>query len=86
MLTDIKGIPLSVAVDGANRQDKMFVKNTLDAIIIERPSHKIIQNMCMDRGQDFPDIRELVDDYGYTSHIRSHGEEKVKIPDYRVRR
>jgi len=40
MLTEGKGIPLSVAVDGANRHDKMLVKETLDDIIIERPSHK----------------------------------------------
>jgi len=29
----------------------------------------------MDNGYDFPDIRELVDDYGYTAHIRRRGEE-----------
>lgn len=34
MLTDGKGIPLSVVVDGANRHDKMLVKGTLDAVII----------------------------------------------------
>ena len=38
ILTDAKGIPLSVIVDGANRHDKMLVKKTLDAIIFERPS------------------------------------------------
>jgi len=69
LLTDGKGIPLSVIVDGANRHDKMLVKGTLDAIIIERPSHKVTQNMCMDKGYDFPDIRELVGNYGYTAHI-----------------
>ncbi len=31
--------------------------------------------MCMDKGYDFPDIRELVEEYGYTAHIRSRGEE-----------
>ena len=56
MLTDGKGIPLSIVVDGANRHDKMLVKGTLDAIIIQRPSHKVIQNICMDKGYDFPDI------------------------------
>jgi len=53
LLTDGKGIPLSVIVDGANRHDKMLVKGTLDDIIIERPSHKVTQNMCMDKGYDF---------------------------------
>ncbi len=37
VLTDGKGIPLSVSVDGDNRHDKMLVKETLDAIIIQRP-------------------------------------------------
>jgi len=76
------------AIDGANRHDKMLVKGTLDAIIIERPSHKVTQNMCMDKGYDFPDIRELVGNYGYTAHIRKRGEENIKrdIPGYRARR
>jgi len=29
MLTDDKGIPFSVAVDGANRHDKMLVKGLM---------------------------------------------------------
>ena len=37
ILTEGKGIPLSVTVDGANRHDKMLVKKTLDAIIFKRP-------------------------------------------------
>ena len=87
ILTDAKGIPLSVVVDGANRHDKMLVKNTLDAIIFERPSlDDGIQNICMDKGYDYPDIRELVKDYGYTVHIHSRGEENIKIPGFRARR
>ncbi len=40
----------------------------------------------MDRGYDFPDIRKLVDDYGYPT-IRTRGEESIKkwIPSYRAR-
>src|SRR5450756_2983081 len=60
------------------------------AIILERPSpDDVYQNMCMDKGYDFPDIRKLVEDYGYTAHIRSRGEEnnqKKKIPGYKARR
>ncbi|AKB38349.1 Mobile element protein [Methanosarcina siciliae C2J] len=75
-------------MDGANRHDKKLVKGTIDAIIIERPSHKVNQNICMDKGYDFPDIRQLVDDYGYTAHIRKRGEENIRIdiPGYRARR
>ena len=53
MLTDGKGIPLSVAVDAANRHDKKLVKGTIDAIIIERPSHKVIQNIVWIRDMIF---------------------------------
>lgn len=89
ILTDGKGIPLSVTVDGANRHDKKLVKDTLDAIIFERPSQdEGIQNICMDKGYDFPDIRELVKGYGYTAHIKSRGEEnlRIQIPGFRARR
>ncbi len=76
-------------MDGANRHDKKLVKKTLDAIIIDRPSHKVIQNICMDRGYDFSDIRELVENYGYTSHIRKRGEGNIRKKEmlgYRARR
>jgi putative transposase len=87
LLTDTNGIPLSVVTHGANRHDKMFVKQTLDAIINKRPSlDDGIQNICMDKGYDYPDIRQLVKNYGYTTHIRSRGEENLKIPGFRARR
>ncbi len=84
LLTEGNGIPLSVAVDGANRHDKKLVKATLDAIVIERPSsdsgseEEAKQNMCMDKGYDYPDIKELVEEYGYTAHIRTRGEENTE--------
>ena len=43
----------------------------------------------MDKGFDYPSVRELVDSYGYTAHISSRGEEKAAkriIPGYRARR
>jgi putative transposase len=50
LLNDAKGILLSVVTDGANRHDKMLVKQTLDAIIYKTPSlDDGIQNMCLIR-------------------------------------
>jgi putative transposase len=88
LLTGGKSIPLSVVVDGANRHDKMLVKGILDAIIIERPSHKVTQNMCMNKGYDFPDIRKLVVEYGYTAYIWRRGEENIekRIPGHKASR
>ena len=89
VLTDGKGIPLSVVVDGANRHDKKLVKRTLDDIFFERPSPEdIIQNICMDKGYDFTNIKKLVEEYGYTAHIKSREEENIRrdIPGFRARR
>ena len=89
ILTDGKGIPLPVTVDGANRHDKKLVKRTFDAIIFQRPSpNEEIQNICMYKGYDFPDIRQMVKEYGYTAHIKNRGEENIKrdIPGFRARR
>jgi transposase len=31
--------------------------------------------LCLDRGYDYNEVRELVDEFGFTAHIRSRGEE-----------
>jgi len=90
-LTEGKGIPLAVAVDGANRHDMKLVESTLEVIVIERPAptDEEPQHLCMDKGYDYPQVKALVESWGYTAHIRSRGEEqqeKELIPGYRARR
>ena len=68
-----------------------LVEATLKGIVVERPevTPEKPQNMCMDKGYDYPQVRELVDVWGYTAHIRSRGEEaaaKAQVPGYRARR
>ena len=81
ILTDAKGIPLSVAVDGANRHDMKLVEQTLENIEADKPkpTKKKKQNICMDKGYDFDEVRELVEEFGFTAHIRSRGEEIKEI-------
>jgi len=91
LLTEGKGVPLAVAVEGANRHDMKLTEATLQAIMIERPepSAEKPQHLCLDKGYDYPQIRELVEEWGYTAHIRTRGEEaeaKKRIPGYRARR
>lgn len=38
MLTDGEGIPLAIAVDGANRPDSKLLAATLDGIVVARPA------------------------------------------------
>ena len=91
MLTEGHGVPVAVAVEGANRHDMKLAQPTLEAVAIERPepTAEKPQNLSLDKGYDYPEIRELVDAWGYTAHIRSRGEEKAAkrdIPGYRARR
>lgn len=86
LITEGHGIPIGIVVAGANRHDMKLVKGTLDAIVAKRPSpKKVKQNMCMDKGFDFPEVRELVEQYGYTAHIPHRGEKRKKMPRYRKR-
>ena len=67
-----------------------LVEATLKAMVIERPEprEENPQNMSMDKGYDYPEVRELVAAWGYTAHIRARGKEataKEKIPGYRAR-
>jgi putative transposase len=91
LLTEGHGVPIGVVVDGANRNDMKLVEATLKAIVIERPeaTSEKPQNMCMDKGYDYPEVRQLVETWGYTAHIRARGEEaqaKAQVPGYRARR
>ena len=78
ILVDGKGVPLAVSVDGANRHDMKMTKATLQSIVIYRPEPtiRLKQHMCMDKGYDFPEVYELLEEYGYTIHIRLRGEER----------
>jgi putative transposase len=91
LLTDAQGVPLGVAVSGANVHDKRLVRETIESIPVERPqpTKKNPQNMCQDKGYDYPDVRELVAEFGYTAHIPARGTDpakKQKLPGYRTRR
>ncbi len=91
MLTEGHGLPIGVAVDGANRHDMKLVERTLEAAMVQRPEPTAYQpqNMCLDKGCDYPEVRKLVAAWGYTGHIKSRGEERAEkrsIPGYRARR
>jgi len=90
LLVEDNGIPVGLAVNGANRHDMKLTKPTLESIVAEKsePTRKSPQNMCMDKGYDFPEVRKLLEDWGYTIHIPSRGESikgRKKIPGYRTR-
>ena len=91
LLVEGGGIPIAATVDGANTHDMKLTEQTLESIVIERPkptkAHR--QNMCLDKGFDFPEIDKLVAAWGYTAHIARRGVDQSKrerIPGYQARR
>jgi putative transposase len=81
LLCEASGIPVGLAVDGANRHDMRMVKETLKSIPIPRPkpTKRTPHGLCLDKGYDYDDVRDLVDEFGYTAHIRARGEEAQAI-------
>lgn len=89
LLTDEKGLPLSVVIDGANRHDIKLLETTLDNIVIDRPevTPEAPQNLCLDAG--YTGSTQAVESRGYTAHIRPRGEEKKekeRNPNFKARR
>ena len=65
-----------MAIDGANRHDMKLVEATLASIPVERPEPTAAepQGLCLDKGYDYDEVRELVAECGFTAHIRVRGE------------
>jgi putative transposase len=63
-------------VAGANRNDFKLTRATLESIPIERPAPTPAapQGLCLDKGYDFDEVRDLLAEFGYTGHIRRKGE------------
>jgi len=79
LLTDGAGVPLAVAVAGANVPDMRLVEATIKAFGIERPS-KRGQHLCADKGYDYTTVRTVLIEAGYTLHIPSRGETRAERP------
>src|SRR3954453_6024613 len=86
VLTDQNGIPLSVTITNANTHDMKAATETLDNVIVERPLKK--QNLCLDKGYDYPEIERESTKRRYVPHIHHRGEEKelIKLRYYSAKR
>ena len=58
-----------------------LLRPTIESIIVERPkpSEKQPQGMCLDKGYDYEEVREILREFGFTAHIRPRGEEAKAI-------
>ncbi len=70
-LIDGRGVPLAVAVEGANVPDQKLLADTLDAIPVARPEPTRIkpQHLCLDKGYTGEPVDRQVRQRGYTPHV-----------------
>lgn len=81
MLTDGAGLPLAVAVEGANRHDCKLLVATLDGLVVARPALEegeegSKQHLCLDAAYDSEEVREELEARGYEHHISPADKEK----------
>jgi len=80
-LTEAAGIAVGLVIEGANRHDCKLMRATLESVpaSIEARRRAEVgsqeQGLCMDAAYDSDEVREIAQEFGYTTHIRSRGEE-----------
>jgi transposase len=81
LVTEGHGVPLGLAVAGANRHDMKLVCETLESLVVERPepTETQPQGLCLDKGYDYQQVRDIVAEFGFTAHIKARGEEAQAI-------
>jgi len=80
LLVDARGVPLSIIVTAANRNDITNLVATLDAIVAPRPTvtSRARQHLCADAGFVSAAAGQHMRDRDYTPHIRPRGEERTQ--------
>jgi putative transposase len=77
VLTAGSGVPLGLAVAGAQRNDLKLTREPIESLAIERPAPTAAtpQGMCLDKGDDDEEVWDLRTEFGFTAHIHARGEE-----------
>jgi putative transposase len=58
-----------------------MARETFSAVLGDRPTptRRNAQNVCLDKGYDYDEVRALAIEFRYTAHIRARGEEAQAI-------
>jgi hypothetical protein len=80
-LAEGHGVPIGLAVDGANRHDMKLVRATLASLVVPRPvpTPEQPQGLCLDKAYDYQEVCDILVELGFTAHMRSRGEEAQAI-------
>jgi len=90
-LVEAEGIPIGLAVDGANRPDMKMVRDTIESIPVERPepTPEAPQGLCLDLGYAYDEVKDIADEFRFTTHIPPKKDEAQKVKrkaGYKARR
>ncbi len=90
VLTDTKGIPLSVVISSASTHDTKLVTDVMDNTIIKRSSSskkrklsrkRKLQHLCLDKAYSSKTVKQEIINRGYVPHLpykRKRGEGKTE--------
>lgn len=76
VITDARGVPLGITIDGANRHDAKLLRATLQSMPLRRPksSGSNKQQLCLDKGYFGRPSETLARRFGYVPHIPHKGQ------------
>jgi putative transposase len=78
LITDANGIPVGLAVAGANVHDIRLLESTIDDALERLPRFEDCkaQHIALDKGYDSQNVRQILETvYGYITHIKSRRDE-----------
>jgi hypothetical protein len=86
VLTDSRGVPLAAVIDGANRNDHTLMRQTIEAIPVERPqpTPDQPQNLCLDKGYDYDECKRGKSPGGFGDRPYRSAVGRQKLAEFRA--
>ncbi len=58
-----------------------LTRETPESVVVPRPepTAERPQGLCLDKGYDYQEVRDIVAEFGFTAHIRARGEEAIAL-------
>jgi len=81
LLTEAAGVPVALAVDGANRHDMRLARETIEGVVVDRPepTKRRPQGMCLDKGYDYLEVWEMLEEFNFTAHVAVNDPDAVPV-------
>ena len=80
LLVDGRGLPLSIAVSGANLHDSKLLDRTLTQVVVQRPEvtgWRNYQYLCLDAGYVGYPVSKIARKHRYYPRVKSRAEERL---------